>query len=102
MKPTRRDFLKAGGLGLGALGLTGSRLIAAANSSAPSFLKKASAMRIGLVTYNLAKDWDVPTIIRNCEEAQFDGVELRTTHAHHVEVELTKDQRVEVRTQFAD
>ena len=102
MKPTRRDFLKAGGLGLGALGLTGSRLIAAANSSSPSFLKKASAMRIGLVTYNLAKDWEVPVIIRNSEEAMFEGVELRTTHAHGVEVHLTKDQRAEVRKQFAD
>jgi hypothetical protein len=102
MNSTRRDFLKAGGLGLGALGLTGSRLIAAANSGSPSFLKKASAMRIGLVTYNLAKDWEVPVIIRNCEEAKFEGVELRTTHAHGVEVHLTKDQRAEVRKQFAD
>ena len=102
MKPTRRDFLKAGSFGLGILGLTGLGGHAAANSNAPSFLKRASAMRIGLVTYNLAKDWDVPTIIRNCEEARFDGVELRTTHGHGVEVHLTKDQRAEVRKQFAD
>jgi sugar phosphate isomerase/epimerase len=102
MKPTRRDFLKVSSFGLGILGLTGLRVHAAADSSAPSFLKKAPTMRIGLVTYNLAKDWDVPTIIRNCEEARFNGVELRTTHGHGVEVHLTKDQRAEVRKQFAD
>ena len=23
-------------------------------------------MKLGLVTYNMAKDWDIPTIIENC------------------------------------
>lgn len=59
-------------------------------------------MRLGLVTYNLAKNWDVPTIIRNCEQTGFEGVELRTTHAHGVEVTLTKPQRDDVRKQFKD
>ena len=44
-------------------------------------------MKLGLVTYNMAKDWDVPTIIENCVETVFSGVELRTTHSHGVEVE---------------
>ena len=43
-------------------------------------------MKLGLVTYNMAKDWDVPTIIKNCQDTGFEGVELRTTHAHKVEV----------------
>ena len=43
-------------------------------------------MKLGLVTYNMAKDWDIPTIINNCTETGFEGVELRTTHAHKVEV----------------
>ena len=59
-------------------------------------------MHLGLVTYNLAKDWDIPTIIENCEAAQFEGVELRTTHAHKVEVNLTPAQRREVRKRFQD
>jgi sugar phosphate isomerase/epimerase len=59
-------------------------------------------MKIGLVTYNLAKDWDIATIIRNCEEAGFEGVELRTTHAHKVEVHLSRGERAEVRRRFAD
>ncbi|MBM3833597.1 MAG: sugar phosphate isomerase/epimerase [Verrucomicrobia bacterium] len=59
-------------------------------------------MRLGTVTYNLAKDWDVAAIIKNCEETRFEGVELRTTHAHGVEVSLTKAQRQEVRKRFGD
>lgn len=59
-------------------------------------------MRLGLVTYNLAKDWDVPTIIKHCTETRFEGVELRTTHAHKVEVGLTAGERTEVRKRFAD
>lgn len=57
-------------------------------------------MKLGTVTYNLAKDWSVETIIKNCEEAGFDGVELRTTHAHKVEVNLSASERAEVRKQF--
>jgi sugar phosphate isomerase/epimerase len=57
-------------------------------------------MKIGMVTYNLGKDWDIETVIKNCQEARFDGVELRTTHAHKVEVNLTREQRDQVRTRF--
>jgi sugar phosphate isomerase/epimerase len=59
-------------------------------------------MKLGLVTYNLAKDWDVPTIIEKCEATGFEGVELRTTHAHGVEVGLNPTQRAEVKKRFAD
>jgi len=59
-------------------------------------------MRLGLVTYNIAKDWDVPTIIQRCSSLEFAGVELRTTHAHGVEENLTSDQRAEVRHRFED
>ena len=59
-------------------------------------------MKLGLVTYNMAKDWDVPTIIENCAATGFQGVELRTTHAHNVEVNLPPNERQEVRKQFED
>ena len=59
-------------------------------------------MKLGLVTYQIAKDWDVPTIIKNCAETGFQGVELRTTHAHGVETDLTPEQRAEVRKMFKD
>jgi len=57
-------------------------------------------MKLGLVTYQIAKDWDLPTIVKNCEETGFEGVELRTTHAHGVEVTLTQEQRADVRRAF--
>lgn len=59
-------------------------------------------MRLGLVTYNLAKDWDLPTIIKNCREAKFEGVELRTTHRHGVEPDISQQRRIEVRRMFED
>jgi sugar phosphate isomerase/epimerase len=59
-------------------------------------------MKLGTVTYLIAAKWDVPTIIKNLREAKFDGVELRTTHAHKVEVDLNDDQRRQVRKQFED
>ncbi|MDZ7374933.1 MAG: sugar phosphate isomerase/epimerase [candidate division KSB1 bacterium] len=64
--------------------------------------KEERGLHLGLVTYNLAKDWDIDTLIRNCSEAGFEGVELRTTHAHGVESTLTKAQREEVRKKFQD
>lgn len=58
-------------------------------------------MELGLVTYNLARDWDLPTLLQNCEAAGFTAVELRTTHAHGVEPELDRAGRDRVREQFA-
>lgn len=59
-------------------------------------------MKLGLVTYNIAKDWDLPTIIEKCTALGILGVELRTTHAHGVEPSLSDAQRREVRKQFED
>ena len=59
-------------------------------------------MRLGLVTYNWGKDWDLPTLIKNLEDTGFEGVELRSTHKHGVEPSLNKQQRVEVAKRFAD
>jgi len=59
-------------------------------------------MKLGTVTYQIAAEMDVPTIIQTCEETGFEGVELRTTHAHGVEVELTAEQRAEVKKRFDD
>ena len=60
------------------------------------------SMRLGLVTYNWGKDWDLPTLLRNCEAARFEGVELRSTHRHGVEPSLDKVARAEVKRRFAD
>jgi sugar phosphate isomerase/epimerase len=98
----RRAFLKLTGLSLGGLGLRLATRAYGAAADSTSFLVRRPAMHLGLVTYNLAPDWDIPTIIKNCEAAGFGGVELRTTHAHKVEVALSKDERKEVKRRFAD
>lgn len=59
-------------------------------------------MQLGLVTYNWGKDWDLPTLIKNCQETGFRGVELRSTHKHGVEPTLSAAQRAEVAKRFAD
>ena len=64
--------------------------------------KPGSKMRFGLVTYQWGKDWDLPTLIGNCEKAEVLGVELRTTHKHGVEPGLNKQQRAEVKKRFED
>lgn len=103
MKTNRRHFLKTAGFSASVASLVQPALFAAEPAkSSPTFLTKPPQMKLGTVTYNLAKDWDIPTIIKNCEEARFEGVELRTTHAHRVEVELSKEQREEVKKRFAN
>ncbi len=58
-------------------------------------------MKLGLVTYNMAAQWNIDTIIENCKATGFQGVELRTTHAHKVEESLSKSERLEVRQRLA-
>lgn len=59
-------------------------------------------MQLGLVTYQWGADWDLPTLIANCQKTGFRGAELRTTHKHGVEPSLSTDQRKEVARRFAD
>jgi sugar phosphate isomerase/epimerase len=105
-KTGRRSFLKNGVIGLAAMGATGSADNALAQGRRlPKQNVDPQAPRdfkLGLVTYNLAKDWDVDAIIKNCEATGFEGAELRTTHKHGVEPTLSKAQRAEVRKKFAD
>lgn len=60
----------------------------------------ASKMRFGLVTYQWGRDWDLPTLIRNCQSTGALGVELRVEHAHQVTPALSSRQRAEVRLRF--
>jgi sugar phosphate isomerase/epimerase len=57
---------------------------------------------LGVVTYQIAKDWDIDTLIANCIEVGFTGAELRTSHAHGVEVGLDQAARTDVKAKFAD
>jgi hypothetical protein len=91
---SRRLFLQrtfAAGLGLAAL------------KNMPDFLYgPANGMKLGLCTYLWGQDWDLPTLISNCEKTGYHGIELRTQHAHKVETNLSSSQRADVRNRFAD
>jgi sugar phosphate isomerase/epimerase len=104
MNTTRRNFLKSAALSGASAAVLVPRLSAVGRPapSAPSFVVGRSPMHLGTVTYNLAKNWDIATIIKNCTEAEFEGVELRTTHRHGVEVTLGKAERAEVKRRFSD
>lgn len=58
--------------------------------------------KLGLVTYNLAMNWDLPTTLAVCKETGLAAVEFRTTHKHGVEPTLSKDARKEVKQRCAD
>ena len=58
--------------------------------------------RLGMVTYNMGNAMDIPTLIKTCQAAKIEGVELRTTHKHGVEIALNAQQRRDVRKQFED
>ncbi len=99
-KPTRRDLLKSSALAASALIVNSAH---GANPQSPIRNPQSQKpLRLGLMTYNLARDWDIDTIIKNCTQTGFEHVELRTTHAHGVEVSLSKEQRREVRKRFED
>ncbi len=93
-KISRRVFVTSSALTVAA----GSVLGVKPGQCAP----RGEPLHLGLVTYNIAKFWDIDTIIKNCTETKFEAVELRTTHAHKVEVGLTASRRKEVRKKFED
>jgi len=95
---TRRDFLKQSMY-------VGASVIAAGPLGrvfAQGLAGPGSKMKLGLVTYLWGQDWDLPTLIANCEKSKVLGVELRTEHAHGVESNLNAQQRRDVKKRFAD
>lgn len=100
---SRRKFLQSS-----AISATAVMLPVYAQSSAKEKLQdnviklNENPLKIGLMTYTLGKDWDIETIIKNCTDAKWKSVELRTTHAHGVEITLSANQRAEVKKRFKD
>jgi sugar phosphate isomerase/epimerase len=94
----RRDFLKRTallGAGVLAAGPRGETLAWGADT-------RGSKMKLGLVTYLWAKDWDVTTILHHLEASGVLGIEPRTTHAHGIEPSLNAQHRSEIKRRFAD
>jgi sugar phosphate isomerase/epimerase len=96
----RRSFIKKGLLG--AAGLASSPTASAAIAAKDADHGTTPRCKLGMVTYELGKSWDIATLIANCTVAGFEAVELRTTHRHGVEISLPKEQRLEVKKRFAE
>ena len=73
----RRDLLAGAGTALmtAAASTTPAEVLAQAPAGDPPF-------QLGTVTYNVPKDWDLPTLLRILPAAGVKAVEFRTTHAH--------------------
>jgi sugar phosphate isomerase/epimerase len=97
---SRRKFIQTAMLGAAALTTGVSKTSASEIHSEAS--EKMSPLKLGIMTYNLGKDWDIDTIIKNCTETGWVHAELRTTHKHGVEVTLSKQERAEVKKRFKD
>jgi sugar phosphate isomerase/epimerase len=89
MSPSRRNFLAAG-----------------AAAAATPFAAAADApplkFQLGVVTYNIAAKWDLPTLLGILKRTKVTGVEFRTTHPHGVEPTLTSGERADVKKRCAD
>jgi sugar phosphate isomerase/epimerase len=93
----RREFLT----GAGALAAVGLERTASSTGSV-SAQTPSLKYRLGIVTYNIAATWDLPTILGVCRGVGLAAVELRTTHKHGVEPTMSAPARKEVRQRFAD
>lgn len=94
---TRRHFL-AGTTAAAAAGLCADPAAAGQAAGAAAPLR----YRLGIVTYNIAANWDLPTLLRVCRAVGLSPVELRTTHRHGVEPALSAQARKDVRARFRD
>ncbi|WP_425638762.1 sugar phosphate isomerase/epimerase family protein [Algoriphagus yeomjeoni] len=94
MSNSRRDFIQKSA--------AATLSLAALQIPFDAFSMAKSGMKFGMVTYQWGRDWDLPTLIANCEKAGVLGVELRTEHAHGVETSLTAAERADVKKRFED
>lgn len=95
----RREFLGCASLGL----LSQSAFLPKSVwSQVPVNQTPKSRFRLGLVTYNIASQWDLKTLLMVCSQAGISGVEFRTTHKHAVEPSLTRIERSDVKKRCAD
>ncbi|MBN1387581.1 MAG: TIM barrel protein [Bacteroidales bacterium] len=99
---TRRNFLRTTALTSTGAILAGCNTETNENNSEQGFKLNENPLKLGVMTYTLAENWDIDTIIKNLTETGYKSVELRTTHAHGVEVSLSSAERAEVKKRFED
>jgi sugar phosphate isomerase/epimerase len=90
------------GLLAGAITAAATPLLSYADAPPVAALSSLPKFKLGMVTYNVAAAWDLPTVLDVCKTVGISVVELRTGHKHGVEPTLSKDQRAEVRKRFED
>lgn len=101
--PSRRQILGTSAVGVIAAASTPSlRAADLAPAAAAAVPAAEPAFKLGLVTYNVGAQLDLPSLLTVCKAAGVAAVELRTTHKHGVEPTLSKDGRADVRKRFAD
>ena len=92
----RRQFV-------GTAALVGFAAIPSAISAADKpAVAPAAKFQLGTVTYNVAANWDLTTVLDVCKKVGIAAVECRTTHKHGVEPGLNAEQRRAVKSRFAD
>jgi hypothetical protein len=101
-KFSRRNFIRTTALSGGAVAIPASVAAIPNPEKSETFKANDNPLKLGIMTYTLAKEWDIETIIKNLSETGYQSVELRTTHAHGVEVSLSKKERLEVKKRFED
>jgi len=97
----RRHFLRSA-LAMAAASGSAASVCGALSRTAAAEEAKPGGMKFGLVTYQWGADWDLPTLLKNCETAGAAGVELRTMHAHGAEPSIDAAKRLDVKKRFAD
>lgn len=98
----RRSFMKTAGMGMAASALGVGLSNTQTAFAAPEGRQESSGMKLGMVTYNMGKDMSCDELIELCKKSGLEGVELRTTHAHKVEVNLSASERAAVKKKFED
>ena len=82
------------------LSTTAGMAALACSGAAPA--KNTPKFKLGTVTYNVPKDWDLSTLLSICKDVGIAAVECRTTHKHGVEPTLSVDERKKVKQLFAE
>lgn len=99
---SRRNFLQTAAISATAGLIPGIASASETGMENNSLALNKNPLKIGIMTYNIAKDWDVETIIKNCTETGYKSVELRTTHKHGVEVTLSAVERAAIKKRFKE
>lgn len=90
----RRNFIASQVIGAAAAASAAGPAVSGKPTTSPRFA-------LGLVTYNLAATWDLPTLLRIADGTGIAALELRTTHGHGVEPKLSASERRAVKDRIA-